>query len=231
MSEELKTPAVDPEQANRLLASLQRDYTLTVPGVHGDFNRFVALATGYDHTKLTDAALAVKSTLLQQLALLGSFRRSVVVNIVTGAAGQVDVVLDAGRQDVYIKVRLGDQGFAPAPGATLLHGPSNASSVDMFTFEPQWFVNVVDKPAKLALVMHLDRVVKLLNDCWTEEESTERLVSQLAGEVASKRAAAEAIQKAKAAKEAQTAPARPVDEDLEISKADVLEAATVQTDG
>lgn len=197
-----------PEQAAAQLARLQRDYRLTLPDVRGDLNRFVTLATGYDHAKLTDAALAAKNTLMQQLLLLGSLQRSVVVDIVTGDAGEVAVVLDAGRRDVYIKVRLNDQGLYPAPGATLLHGPTNASSVDMFTFDPQWFVNNVDKPAKLALVMHLNRVVKLLNDCWAEEESTERLVAQLAQEIAAKRAAAEAKAREEAAAQAQAEAAK-----------------------
>lgn len=191
----------------------QRDYVLKLEGVHGDMDRFVSLASMYNDEKLTDAMLALKSALVQRLpVLLGDFHQSVVINIVDGENGRVDLVLNGKHRDVYIKVTMNGDHRRPVPTATLLYGDRNASSVDMFDFDPMWFANCVANPAKLAVLMYSDAITKLLETCWTEQASAETRVNELAKQVANQRQILQAQLAAKAKAEAEAASEQPAEQ-------------------
>lgn len=182
----------------------QRDYVLKLDCVHGDMDRFITLARAYaDDDRLTDAMLALKSTLIQRLpVLLGSeFKQSVIINVLDGVNGRVDLVLNGKHHDVYIKVTLTGDHRYPTPTATLLYGERNASSVDMFDFDPAWFANCVSNPAKLAVLMYSDAIVKLLETCWTEQAAAETRINELAKQVVNQRKLLQAQMAAKAAEQ------------------------------
>jgi len=205
-----QTQAQQPQMPKIPPAAFQRDYRLRLPNVHGDMNRFISLATHQDGDVLTDAVLAFKNELLQRMPLLfNGFIKSVVITVVDGPTGRVDLVIDGGRRDVYIKVKVDEDRFYPVPIATLMYGERNASSVDMFNFDPDWFQWTIANPAKLAVLMYAEAINKLLNDCWNEQTDAEVRITRMAKLIATQRAQLQAQAKAQAQAQAQTQPEAP----------------------
>ena len=208
-----QTQAQQPQMPKIPPAAFQRDYRLGLPNVHGDMNRFISLATHQDGDVLTDAMLSFKNELLQRMPLLfNGFIKSVVITVVDGPTGRVDLVIDGGRRDVYIKVKVDEDRFNPVPIATLMYGERNASSVDMFNFDPDWFQWTIANPAKLAVLMYAEAINKLLNDCWNEQTDAEVRITRMAKLIATQRAQLQAQAQAEAQAKAQAQSEAPAEQ-------------------
>lgn len=154
------------------------NYTLSMPGVQGDFNRYVSLSSAIDSTKLDLTAVYAKQKLIQFLQYISGFDSSISINLIKNERFTYDVVFDFPNQDVYLKLNNRSDGTTLFTVNTMV-GKQNSSTTELPNVNSTQFTEQVIKPMKLVLVMNFEKIANFINECWTEVVNADNFINKV----------------------------------------------------